>query len=915
MSKEDEKQEKENNINDEYDFELIYSNDITKIKEIDNNKINDSSTNMSEGIKDSDQILENILENDKNKINNKSNFLDKTFISLDSKNYLLKSDPKYPEELDKKFRIKYQNNISEKLKELSETIKFRLLNNLFPGIKQDFFSICLEISNLLEQDGVLKKEKIEKNLNFFFFKENNLIGETILIDKEFIKNCGPILGHIYRRIKKNKIKDETSFIYAIKKVINEKIDIKYDYNAYFSGRNFKANLEQLKYFKKIRNNYIILPEIIYLINLFKSTRRLIIDVNISYKEYDDDLFYCYILFILNCPIIIKNIEGIKFNLLNEEMLKHIYKSIETKLIKSHKFISFKKNEKSKIITKKGKLVMKTDASFINEYKLINIKKVNYKVDIIPNRKSLPVSGFEEINEPKEKLNKSNKDLIIINSKTTNNFSHKKDKNNRQLYLVKKPKFLDRETLNMIIGKEEEIRILYKILEMILLIFLSFDNLEKLENVELILVDSYYLELISFFEKEIKIKIENFHIMNLIFNKIVGLKKLIFEINSFDLITFNEILNILYNSNASEYKLSLFTMDYIYSSPFLYKVYLEDVKRKLIKKKHISNNNRRLSNEFFTYIYQSFVKNLNNLFDILKYKKLLSLSLNFNIPVCILNDEKFIIIIIKFFLNIFIFYFDDSESKTEELSILSPSLVINGTRYLFFDEFLCNNNINNKSLLMLNIRFKFYNIKNLYKFIPEQLRILILGDIDIFSFKYLVNNITKYKFIKSSSLQQLSLRINDIFQTFDKEIKLILAKLFNIHIQNLLIYLYTNIQINKDEFEEIIDILQNNWILCYNLSFNNKSKKIIKQNYYLLDDLESIIPREPEYSKLGFIFEELMNKKENKIALINSCLKYFINKANNSKQIDFYLQKKISSNIFSYLYKTKKPIVNFHEKDI
>ena len=217
--------------------------------------------------------------------------------------------------------------------------------------------------------------------------------------------------------------------------------------------------------------------------------------------------------------------------------------------------------------------------------------------------------------------------------------------------------------------------------------------------------------------------------------------------------------------------------------------------------------------------------------------------------------------------------------------------------------------------MLNIRFKFYNIKNLYKFIPEQLRILILGDIDIFSFKYLVNNITKYKFIKASSLQQLSLRINDIFQTFDKEIKLILAKLFNIHIQNLLIYLYTNIQINKDEFEEIIDILQNNWILCYNLSFNNKSKKIIKQNYYLLDDLISIIPREPEYSKLGFIFEELMNKKENKIALINSCLKYFINKANNSKQIDFYLQKKISSNIFSYLYKTKKPIVNFHEKDI
>ena len=149
----------------------------------------------------------------------------------------------------------------------------------------------------------------------------------------------------------------------------------------------------------------------------------------------------------------------------------------------------------------------------------------------------------------------------------------------------------------------------------------------------------------------------------------------------------------------------------------------------------------------------------------------------------------------------------------------------------------------------------------------------------------------------------------------------MAKLFNINIQNLLIYLYTNIILSLDDFKAIIDLLQNNWVFCYCLSFNIKSSQIIKKNYSLTKNIKYIIPKEPEYSKINKIFEMLEGKNENEekkpaqFSYISWCLKYEINKANNSKEVDYYLYKKISSHIFEYLYITNIPEVNFYEKDV
>lgn len=224
---------------DEFDFELIYSHDIDKIKEIDNynNKISDISTTISEGMKDiehsnSNNNIELNLSSDKDPIFNK------IYISLDSKNYFRKSDPKESEELIKKFKIKYQKiKLSQKLKELSELIREKIYEILFPNTKKTFFSICLESSKFLDKYDYLNKNRIEKNLNFFYTHQKHYHDETIFFDNNFINNCGPILGHVYNRLSKFKIKNENSFVNAINTIINKKVNVKHEFDANFIDKN------------------------------------------------------------------------------------------------------------------------------------------------------------------------------------------------------------------------------------------------------------------------------------------------------------------------------------------------------------------------------------------------------------------------------------------------------------------------------------------------------------------------------------------------------------------------------------------------------------------------------------------------------------------------------------------------------
>ena len=896
---------------DDFDFELIYSHDIDKLKEIDNcnNKISDISTTISEGMKDieysnSNNNLELKLESDKNPLFNKA------YISLDSKNYFRKSDPKESEELIKKFKIKYQKiKLSQKLKELSELIREKIYEILFPNTKKTFFSICLESSKFLDKYDCLNKIRIEKNLNFFFSNQKKYDDETIFFDNIFINNCGPILGHVYNRLSKFKIKSENSFVNAINTIINKKVNVKNDFDSYFIGKNVKfENLEKIKYFRKIKKKFIIQPEIIYLINLFHPVKKIIIDINIKEKEYSLQFFHFFVLCIFTIPYIMKDINSIKFTAFNEALLKDRIEVNEEKL-NHDKIFSYKKNKTPKIISKKEKINTDENESFLSNYKLIEVKNKIPKNWYTFERKTANQMSYGNLQDLIEKpIQSNNTNLNIIKNKSSQINVERKFIQNWFMFQEEASTSLDNTA------------VVCKILEMIIIIFLSFDKFEKIESFELILVDSLYSELSNYFKNRFKTKVDNFHILNVVYNKLIGVGKLYLEINSFDLITFNELLNIIYNSKASTLQLSLFTKEIMYSSSYLYKIYRQTIKRKLIKEEIYDKSKKRkikINEIYFKSIYHHFVKNLNSLFEILKNKKLSKFDIILNVPPQILNDDKYIIVIIKFIINIFILFFYDENSLMYELSVISPSLIINGAKYLFMDEFLQNNNIKNDNLLILDIRLKFYNIRSLHKFIPQKLKILNIGDFDAFSFRYFVDNITKYNFVKNTSLQQLSIKLNNNILILDEEIRLILAKLFNINIPNLLLYLYTNIKIDYYEYHEILKLLQYNWIYNYYLSFNNESKPIIKQNYGKVNQLIHIIPKEPGYSKMGNVLDYLEGKKVKQppsFLDIYYCIKKIIYRVNQGKDIDFYSLKIITSNIFIFLYLSKKPVVKFFEKE-
>ena len=896
----DESQEKLN-TDDDLDFEIINSDYIKNIQK---------SHNL-ETIKESEQTQDSINTIEIQKINN---LLQKPFISIDSKNYFMKNDKEKSEELNKKFKKKYDiKNLSENLKELTRKIKEQMLSKIFPGIKQDFFSICFNIGKILDKEDLLDKKNLFKNLNFFFLNQKLYTDKaTIQIDFNFINNCGPLIAFAYKRMKKYKIKDDISFINAINKVINDNVDVKHDFDLYFSEINNKReNPKKMKYFEKIKNNFIIQPELIYLINLFSSTRKIILDINIPVKENKSYVFFNYILCLLNFPYIIKSISCIKFEMMNEDLFLYRKEINEKKLIKEN-CLTFKKNINNKIISKKEKLNEINNDYFLNQYKLIETKKIQEEIQIPSAMDRLNSIYIDEIMEIPSKIN--NDDFIIINNIDKNISSNKEINTDKNSSKKLSNSTHEEEDLS------EKIVKFYKILEMIIMTFFSFENFEHLNNLELILIDTFYSELINYLNIRFQIIIDNFHVLYLSYNKIIELKTLNLEINSLDIITFNELLSILYNSKASIFKLSLFTKEFFYSSPFLYKVYRQGIKKKFIKEDKQSNDRSlKFNDRFFKNIFHYFEKNLNSLFEILKMKNYKIFSIILNIPSPILTNDKYILVIIKFIINIFILFFGDEESITEDLSILSPSLVINSNKYLFIEEFLENNNIKNKKLLILDLHFKFYNIRNTHKFISQNLVILNIGDFDIISFQYFVNNITQFKFIKNTSLQQISIKLNRTIIKFNDDIKLTMAKLFNINITHLLICLYTNIKINLDEYQEIINLLQDNLMHSYNLSFNTNSEQLIKDNYHQTNKLICIVPKEAGYSKMINVLDSLDGTKEKQTAEfpdINYCLNYKINKIihNNNIQIDFYKQKKIISNILKYLFITNKPNVNFYEKE-
>ena len=342
------------------------------------------------------------------------------------------------------------------------------------------------------------------------------------------------------------------------------------------------------------------------------------------------------------------------------------------------------------------------------------------------------------------------------------------------------------------------------------------------------------------------------------NKLENLTEMEFSFNSLDDKTFDYIHGIIYkNSNISSLKLSFFTPDINYFDDSLFylcsskKIGLTKLfqEQKEYEMKYELYKNKRMNDYILDIkLFESFYINLSNLFNLIKAKslgKLNELIFRFDIPLPLLGKENYIIIIIKFIINILIMI-TFQKNIIHTVKLLSPQLELNCSekpyiRQLFKeillqeDEIDKNNDNNNNleeiktgetikqaqsakrnvlntnnTLKHLTLQFKIYNLPELFNFCIRNnlngLKTINFGTLDEATFIGFVNSY-KNHCDELKSLETLKISLGLSVTSYSRLENYILDYI-NINPPNLEEkYLLSNLQIIKEnKMKELVELV-------------------------------------------------------------------------------------------------------------
>ena len=470
------------------------------------------------------------------------------------------------------------------------------------------------------------------------------------------------------------------------------------------------------------------------------------------------------------------------------------------------------------------------------------------------------------------------------------------------------------------------------LELILITFYSLSIAENCKNLEIVMNDSYTWEFLDFFKNFVGFEvidenIREFNILDiLIYNKINTMNKLNIEINSLDYTTFENLLNIIYNNESlSVINVSLFSSDVTYTPHFLCKIFkLESLDDIITKLEEFSEENENTITDFedkiLNILSTYFTNNLSVFFDIIKnLNNLTEICLNIEIPFSIMNKTYYINPLLKFILNILFYSLKDS--KIQKLCLLSPNIMLDNRKIPNINNLLAQINAEDNLLLKnLSLHFQFYQIPNITNFISTRIQILNIGDLDIYTLKIFCDKICNPIFNINSLLQQLSIGILNSIINFSIELKLLLRKLFNIKIKNLLaLSLYSNIIIdNEIDYDYLLQILNNNWISEYNIILNYQSEFMMASFSDDTANIKFFVPHNLEKKLLDP--DDIMALNDNPIALeVDNnkdyyddaywYLKYLFENVYVDKIKSEKRNKNMIMGILKYLYFLKKPKIS------
>ena len=937
----------------------------------DNNNISDiSSTNDNSrtsiyqqfGVEKS--IYEQKIKNeDKNKIECKKSDENEqeNYIKINTKNQF----EIYNSEESFKKLDDILNYAEELFKETSiKEISSNFIDKLFPNCNRDTFKISKMISNKMKRK--ITKKLIEEKLDFFYQNRTEFHSKKLILTREYISNIGYILCYSYSKFEDN-IKEKKHLVNLISLCLSKKINV---LNNFFSYCNEKGKNPQdmniFKYLEKEEAKKYLLPGVfLFLMCCFDDINILELDMNVinNFNQKSNDDFYLFIISIFNIDYLATKTARFKLNFNNEKLQKDIYSFFDKELasIYRNQNRDFKKNKNlSQRDFYKKRWNFETDY-ILNKQINSSKKEDDNNTTVITNNNDNNITGFRnksikfeelsfididkdseiedsQFNESKErtcslKINKYNITDSYSRSQTyeTDSFLQIDTQN-----FIRKLSYT--ENFENIIKDEYDIMVennknILELLSIVIFNILRLKNLKELKSLELVINDCYYKEFINLFENiassSKESTINNFHILD-IFNKMKNdLERFNVEFNCLDYLTFYKILSIINkNKDLKSLQISFFASLISYSPQYIYKIYQQNC-----DKKEIETGIESLESYILKEFLQYFIENFEVLFELIKSRmtKFAKLGFVFDIPDIISKRQRYLIVILKFILNI-LFLIDSPKSEVKKLIILSPKTILEPNSF-YIEEILDSINLAEKSIALqeLSLQLQFYRISNIKNLISYRLIYLKLGDLDIFTLKGLTKHLCSYNFYKNSSLNVLTIGLLNNITKFTKEIKYLLNELFAIKLKKLKkLNVYSNIFIEKED--NFYKIFKNNWIPSCCLILNEKSlEKINEKDDNMSSEInirnsnKTTINVKNKEKKIYYLLhheleEEILNANEKalrkkKQISTDECdiawyLKYILifrysKKGKDGKNnIGYYDQKNIIFNILKYLYFTK-----------
>ena len=698
-------------------------------------------------------------------------------------------------------------------------------NKIFP-IKTNsdlYFQNIFLVDKYFSYYQIREMTDISESMNFMLNYDYN--GEFSL-NKEMIEHIGNILVYGFDKIK-NKfklylIKSYADFKEKLENVKFHQIDLLNEYynqEFFLKKKNKESNkkIQKYVYFKEpftdsdgnvLGKESKFLPnELILLLNKLQYIKTLSINIENVFSDINNNAKVTletikYLIILINIQWILPNILVVNFNVSNMKFSNSLIDIMSLKLSQEIKKVNIYER---KTYYSMNEIPTYNNYDLILKQKSSNSSKANN--DILEQNLNLEIDSSDDEeysikdNNKKEISNEDNN--IIENKKLT-----KKDmiKGIYTNYLNKYNKVLD-----LIIITTYYIRIL-----------------DKLHALNMKCPDVFSSEIRECYNSINNTKEINF--LNLLVD-VDHLNILDIEFNSLDFINFEKILGLINaNSNLSSLKLIFFSFDKFYSSGGIFKI-LSDINDPNLSMDLLNKNQNFENSVLNQFFLDKFQKNLEILSILLRnrHKSLNELSLLLNIPTLILNNDNYILSLIKFIINVFIFFcFDKNQIKIFKL--IAPLINLDNRKTIFLNNLfgkVTPDNLNNVHTLIL--QFNFYKMNNIINLLSANLTTLSIGNFDLDTFSSFVTKITSDEFLKESKLVNIKIVLNENIIEYDGIIKDCFLKLLQKYPKNLLNFdILTNIKINCEQLHEIIVLIKKSYVNKFIITFNEESESAIKE---------------------------------------------------------------------------------------